>query len=50
MSTPLWILLAVAVFVMLAYFAVMRVFFQRSREADKRVDYTKIRPWKDEED
>jgi len=50
MSTTLWIVLAVAVFVVLAYFVVMRVFFQRSREADKHVDYTKIRPWKDDED
>lgn len=45
-----WIVLAVVVFVVLAYFVVMRVFFQRSREADKKVDYSKIRPWKDEED
>ncbi|HEV8097375.1 MAG TPA: hypothetical protein VGP71_16730 [Burkholderiales bacterium] len=50
MSTPLWILLAVVVFVVLAYFVVMRVFFQRSREADKHVDFSKIRPWKDDED
>jgi hypothetical protein len=46
----LWILLAGAVIVVLSYLVVMRVFFQRSREADKQVDYTKIRPWKDEED
>jgi hypothetical protein len=50
MSMTAWIFLAVAVFVVLAYFVVMRVFFQRSREADKQVDYTKIRPWKDDED
>ena len=50
MSTTLWILLAVVVFVVLGYFVVMRVFFQRSREADKKVDYSKIRPWKDDED
>ena len=50
MSTTLWTFLAVAVFVVLAYFVVMRVFFQRGREADKQVDYTKIRPWKDDED
>ena len=50
MSITVWIFLAVAVFVVLAYFVVMRVFFQRSREADKQVDYSKIRPWKDDED
>ena len=45
-----WILLVVAVFAVLGYFVVMRAFFQRSREADNQVDYSKIRPWKDDED
>ena len=47
--TP-WILLVVAVLAIVGYVVVMRVFFQRSREADKQVDHTKIRPWKDDED
>ena len=47
--TP-WILVAVVVFVLISYVVVMRVFFQRSRAADKQVDPTKIRPWKDDED
>ena len=47
--TP-WILLFVAVLVLLGYVVVMRAFFQRSRDADKQVDYSKIRPWKDDED
>jgi len=45
-----WILVAVVVFVLISYVVVMRVFFQRSREADKQVDPTKIRPWKDDQD
>jgi len=45
-----WIPLVVAVFAVVAYVAVMRVLAQRSRELDKQVDHTKIRPWKDEED
>jgi hypothetical protein len=47
--TP-WIPLVVAVFVVVGYVMVMRVLFQRSRELDKQVDHTKLRPWKDEED
>jgi hypothetical protein len=47
--TP-WTLLVVAVLVAVGYVMVMRVLFQRSRELDKQVDYTKIRPWKDEDD
>ena len=50
MSMPPWIPLVVAVLVVLGYLLVMRVLFQRSRELDKQVDLTKIRPWKDEED
>ena len=46
----LWILAAVAIFALLGYVVVMRAFFQRSREADKQVDHSKIRPWKDDED
>lgn len=44
-----WILVVVAVFAVVAYFMVMRLLLQRSRELDKQVDFTKIRPWKDEE-
>jgi hypothetical protein len=47
---PLWIPLVVGLFVVVAYVAVMRVLVQRSRELDKQVDPTKIRPWKDEDD
>jgi hypothetical protein len=46
----LWILAAVAIFGLLGYVVVLRAFFQRSREADQQVDYSKIRPWKDDED
>ena len=45
-----WIALIVAALVLFGYVVVMRAFYQRSREADKDVDYTKIRPWKDDED
>ena len=45
-----WILATVAVVALLGYLVVMRAFFQRSREADKQVDPSKIRPWKDDED
>ena len=45
-----WILATVAVVALLGYLVVMRAFFQRSREADKQVDPSKIRPWKDDVD
>ncbi|MEO7727825.1 MAG: hypothetical protein ABIS45_11275 [Burkholderiales bacterium] len=48
MSTIGW-LVAGAVGVVIAYLAVMRVFFDRSREADKHIDYSKIRDVKDDD-
>jgi hypothetical protein len=47
MSTVLWIALAVAVFVV-GYVVAMRNLHRKSREIDKQIDYSKIRPWKDE--
>lgn len=48
MTTIEW-LIAGAVFVVVAYLAVMRVFFDRSREADQHIDFSKIRDVKDDD-
>ena len=50
MTTTLWIIVAVAIVVVVGYLLVMRVFFRQSREVDKQIDYSKIRPIKDEDD
>jgi hypothetical protein len=49
-SSTLWIILGVAVTVVVCYLLVMRVFYQRSRELEKQVDYTRIKKLKDEDD
>ena len=49
MNTTLWLVLA-AVGVAAVYLLVMRVFYRDSREADKHIDYGKVREWKDEDD
>ena len=41
--------LAVAVVVVLGYLLVMRVFFKDSKELDKKIDYGKMKEWKDED-
>lgn len=43
------IALAVALVVVLVYALVMRVFFRDSRDLDKKIDYSKMREWKDED-
>jgi len=40
----------VAITVLLCYVAGMRVLARKSREIDQQVDYSRIRPWKGDED
>jgi low affinity Fe/Cu permease len=40
----------IAVVLVAGYFIVMRVFFRQSKELDKKIDYGKMKPWKDDED
>lgn len=44
-----WIAVAVAVAAVIVYLLVMRVFFRDSRELDKRIDYSKMKEWKDDD-
>ena len=49
MNPSLWIALGVAITLVLCYVVCMRVLVRRSREIDQQVDYSRIRPWKDDE-
>jgi hypothetical protein len=44
------ITLIVAAAIVAGYLLVMRVFFKESRELDKKIDYSKMKEWKDDED
>ena len=48
-SHTLMIFAAIAVLIVVGYFAVMRVFFRDSRALDKNIDYAKMKEWKDED-
>ena len=49
MDIPLWIVVAGVVVVVL-YFATMRGFFRRSKEIDRKTDFSKIPKLKDDDD
>jgi hypothetical protein len=49
MDIPLWIVIA-AVVVVALYFVTMRGFFRQSREIDRKTDFSKIPPLKDDDD
>jgi hypothetical protein len=41
--------LILAVVAVLGYLLVMRVFFRDSKSLDKKIDYSKMKEWKDED-
>jgi hypothetical protein len=43
------IAVVVGVLVVVGYLLVMRVFFRESKELDKKIDYSKMKEWKDDE-
>ena len=46
---PVVMAAVVAIVVVLGYLLVMRVFFKESKELDKKIDYSKMKEWKDED-
>ena len=46
--TIVWIV-AIAAGLVVMYLVVMRVFFRDSKDLDKKIDYSKMKEWKDEE-
>ena len=45
-----FISVAVAVIAVIGYLLVMRVFFRESKELDKKIDFAKMKEWKDDPD
>jgi hypothetical protein len=43
------IVVGVALAVVVGYVLVMRIFFRESKEAAKKIDYSKVKEWKDED-
>ena len=49
MNQMAFIVVGVAVVLVIGYLLVMRVFFKDSKELDKKIDYSKMKEWKDED-
>ena len=50
MTTTLWIVLGVSVIAVVGFAAAMRSILRENRDIDKNIDYTKLKPWEDDED
>ena len=48
-SRTLMIFVAAAVGIVVLYLLVMRIFFRDSKALDKKIDYAKMKEWKDED-
>ena len=49
MNQVVMIAVVVGVLVVVGYLLVMRVFFRESEQLDKKIDYSKMKEWKDDE-
>ena len=49
MDRAVLVALAVGLAVVIGYLVVMRVFFRDSKDLDKKIDYSKMKEWKDED-
>ena len=49
-ANALMIFAAIAAVIVILYFVTMRVFFKDSKALDKKIDYSKMKAWKDDED
>ena len=49
MNQVVLIAVGVAIAVVAGYLLVMRVFFKDSKDLDKKIDYSKMKEWKDED-
>jgi len=49
MNASLWIALAGAVVLVAGYLLAMRVLYRQSRDVDRQIDFTKIRPLKQDD-
>lgn len=50
MTKTLWIVLAISVIFVLTFLVAMRSLLRDNREIDKKIDYSKLRPWQDDDD
>lgn len=50
MTQTMWIVLAVSVIAVLTFLVAMRTLLRDNREIDKKIDYSKLRPYGDDED
>lgn len=50
MTKTLWIVFVISGFAIVGFIVAMRSLLRENRDIDKNIDYSKLRPWEDDED
>lgn len=50
MTPTLWIVTGISVLVIAGFIAAMRSLLRENREIDSKIDYSKVKPWVDDDD
>jgi hypothetical protein len=50
MTKTIWIVLAISVIAVLTFIVAMKSLLRENREIDKKIDYSKLRSWKDDDE
>lgn len=50
MTTTLWVVIGVSLLVVTGFIVAMRSLLRENREIDSKIDFSKVRPWVDDED
>jgi hypothetical protein len=50
MTKTIWAVLAISVIAVLTFIVAMKSLLRENREIDKKIDYSKLRSWKDDDE
>lgn len=50
MTTTLWVVVGVSVFVVIGFIVAMRSLLRENREIEGKIDFSKVKPWVDDEE
>lgn len=50
MTNTLWVVLGISLISIIGFVLVMRSQLKANKEIDKNIDYSKLRPWQDDEE
>lgn len=50
MTATLWVVIGISILVITGFIVAMRSLLRENREIDSKIDYSKVKPWVDDEE